>query len=408
MHLEDSGLIFDVTRQPPARRAASFVGLCPLASGTVLCSFQVGPRKHAIGSTLAVCRSDDGGRTWRELPAEFQTTLAPEEGDRSDLPRSGPADASHKSDLSPSSCRERLVPGSLAAGEIVEVGPDRLLLLATWFDRTEPDRPLFDPETEGILHSRQFAAESRDGGLSWSAWREVPTPGLAGCSLTGPVLRWPDGTIGLAFESYKEFDDPRPARHAAWLMVSTDGGATFGPPLLVAQHPEHAVYYWDQRLAAGPRVGELVAMFWTHDLAERRDLTVHLRRTTVDDLRAPAAQPAATSIRGQIAAPLAMDDGRLLAFVVDRAGPSTMKLWLSADGGRTWPPHDALVVYAHDERAMLSQGQAEIDFKQYWDDMVRWSFGHPAIRRLDEDRVLLAWYAGPPDRMSVHWARVRV
>ena len=31
-----------------------------------------------------------------------------------------------------------------------------------------------------------------------------------------------------------------------------------------------------------------------------------------------------------------------------------------------------------------------------------------AIRRLSDDRLLLAFYAGSPERMSIHWARVRV
>jgi hypothetical protein len=65
------------------------------------------------------------------------------------------------------------------------------------------------------------------------------------------------------------------------------------------------------------------------------------------------------------------------------------------------------VVHTHDERAALSQGRENIDFKQYWEDMGKWSFGHPALRRLTDGRLLLAWYAGSPDRMSLHWARVR-
>lgn len=56
----------------------------------------------------------------------------------------------------------------------------------------------------------------------------------------------------------------------------------------------------------------------------------------------------------------------------------------------------------------MSQGKENIDFKQYWEDMGKWSFGHPAIRNLGGGRVLLAWYAGTPEAMSVHWARVRV
>jgi hypothetical protein len=126
------------------------------------------------------------------------------------------------------------------------------------------------------------------------------------------------------------------------------------------------------------------------------------------DAQRGADAPRATTIPGQIAAPLRLDDDRLLAFVVDRGRPGTMTLWCSPDDGTNWPLADRLVVYTHDERAAVTQGRENIDFKQYWEDMGKWSFGHPAIRPLDDQHVLLAWYAGTPDRMSLHWARVRI
>ena len=92
MRVEERGVIYDASCQPDGRRVASFVGLCPLDSGSFLCTYQVGPCKHAPSSTLGFCRSDDGGRTWRELPVRLESTL---DG----------------------------IPGSLAAGEIVEVEP---------------------------------------------------------------------------------------------------------------------------------------------------------------------------------------------------------------------------------------------------------------------------------------------
>ena len=374
--LEDRGLIFDATQQPPEGRIACFTSLCPLRSGTILCGFQNGPGKHAVTSTVRLCRSVDGGQSWTLLPVRFET-------------------------------RWEAVPGSLAAAELVEIRPGRLLLVATWFDRSDPDRLLFDPVTEGILKSRQLLAVSQDEGNTWSAWRELSTGVLKGCSLTGPILRWNDGTIAVPLESFKEYDDPRPGRHGAWLLVSHDGGESFSPPLLVAQHPEHKIYYWDQRLCAGASPGELTALFWTHDLAEKRDLAVHLRRAVVTGETIISAPIGATPIPGQIAAPLRLDDGRLLAFVVDRGRPGTMTLWCSPDGGASWPANDRLVVYTHDEQAATTQGRENIDFRQYWEDMGKWSFGHPAIRPLADNRVLLAWYAGTPDCMSLHWTRVR-
>jgi hypothetical protein len=374
--LEDQGLIFNSAEEPRQRRIACFTSLCLLRSGTILAGFQNGPTKNAPDSTVRLCRSTDAGGTWQLLPGEFETRLGG-------------------------------ISGSLAAAELVESAPGRLLLFATWFDRSDPQRPLFDPVTEGILKSKQLLSTSTDDGLTWSNWREVSTGDLKGCSLTGPVLQWSDGRIAVAFESFKEFDDPLPGRHAAWLLVSRDAGETFAPPLLIAQHPEHKVYYWDQRLCAGPDPGEFTALFWTHDLVEQRDVDIHLRHGKVCDDAIIAGEIRETTVPGQIAAPLQLDDGRLLAFVVNRGRPGTMTLWCSPDRGATWPAADRLVVYTHDERAAITQGQACIDFKQYWEDMGKWSFGHPAIRMLDDRHLLLAWYAGSPDCMSLHCARVR-
>jgi len=292
---------------------------------------------------------------------------------------------------------------------MVGVEPGRILLFSTWFDRSLPDRPLFNPVTEGILRSQQLVAESTDEGSTWTSWRELPTGELTGCATTGPAIAWPDGTVAYAFESFKEYDDPRPAPHGSWLLVSRDGGRTFGSPWRVAQDPAAQTYYWDQRLCAKSEPGEFVAMFWTHDRAQRRDLNVHQLQVAMNEHPGGAPQlPAVTSLPGQIAAPLWLDDRRLLAFVVDREPPCTMTLWQSRDGGATWPTELALRIYEHDERAALTQGRDNVDYAQFWEDMGKWSFGHPAIRRLDERRALVAWYAGTPHEMSIHGAQVEL
>ncbi len=377
MHILDRGLVYDASPQPADRRIAFFSGLCVLRGGSILCVFQVGSGKHSPDSTLGLCRSRDGGATWQELSTRFETIV---DG----------------------------TPGSLSAGAVVESGPGQLQLLATWFDRSDPERPLFDPATEGILHSKLLHAVSDDEGDTWSRWKQLPTPGLTGCSTTGPVVEWADGRLACAFESYKQFDDPSPARHGAWIIASRDAAGTYGPPLLVAQDPRDEIYYWDQRLCPTGQPGEFVGLFWTHDRANQRDLNVHLRRATVIGDAIQCGPIQSTTIQGQIAAPLVLDDGRLLAFVVDRNRPGTMKLWVSRDMGHTWPPDECLLIHEHDERAAVTQATDNVDFAQYWEDMGKWSFGHPAIRRLDERRVLLAYYAGTPEAMSVHWVRVDV
>lgn len=375
--IESAGLVYDAREHKPQRRIAFFPSLCPLADGSILAGFQAGPAKNAATGTIRLARSADGGRSWSVMPCEFDTSFAG-------------------------------ITGSLGCAEMVEAEVGRVLLFATWLDRSDPIRPFFDPVTEGILHSKTLVATSADGGRTWGRWQELAMHGLRGCSLTGPILHWRDGTIAVAFESFREFDDPDPRHHAAWLIASHDGGRTFSPPLLVAEHPDHAVYYWDQRLCTGSEVGSFTGLFWSHDLVGKRDLTVHMRRARLHGGTTTAAAPAPLPIPGQIAAPLELADGRLLAFVVDRGRPGTMTLWSSPDGGLTWPDHDRLVVHVHEERAAVSQRGKEIDFAEYWEDMGKWSFGHPVLRPLADGRLLAAWYAGTPQCMSIHWARISV
>lgn len=378
MAVRETGRILDTSAKGAEEGVAFFTALCVLQSGEILAVCQLGPAKHAPSSTLRLCRSTDGGRHWTEESHRFSANWQGK-------------------------------PGSYGAGELVEVSSDRLLLFATWFDRSEPERPLFDPVTQGILKSKQLVAVSHDSGHTWSDWTAIDTGELRGCAMTGPILHWPDGTLGFAFESFKEFDDPRPGHHAAWLKLSRDGGRTFGPAQQVARHPENSIYYWDQRLCCGPGVNEFSAFFWTHDLVSQKDLTVHRRQGSVDSTGRLHVQPLIDSqIPGQIAAPLWWDDQHLLVFVVDRHRPGTMSLWGSSDKGHTWPADQRLIVYTHDEQAALSQGHEGIDFNQYWEDMGRWTFGHPALRRLPDGLLLVAWYAGSPQRMSLHWARLEV
>lgn len=376
MHILRRSTVYSAEGRPPAERIAFFTSLCRLRSGTVLAGFQLGRAKHAADATARLCRSRNEGADWHELPYRFETRIDGE-------------------------------PGSLSGAEMIEVEPGRLLLFSTWFDRSIPDRPLFNPATEGILRSRLLCCESNDEGDTWTAWRELPTGALRGCAMTGSPVAWGEGLLAFAFESFKEYDDPGPGPHGSWVIVSRDGGRTFGPPWRVAQDPRGAVYYWDQRLAATDRAGEFVSLFWTHDRAGKRDLEVHRLRTSLLEHPDGAPRlPEPTNIPGQIAAPLWLGGERWLAFVVDRERPANMTLWSTDDDGRTWPAGRALRVYEHDERAVLSQGRENVDYAQFWEDMGKWSFGHPAIARLDERRALVAWYAGTPDAMSIHSAQI--
>jgi len=122
----------------------------------------------------------------------------------------------------------------------------------------------------------------------------------------------------------------------------------------------------------------------------------------------PNASTTATGICGQIAAPIPLADGRLLAFYVHRRAPGSMRLVLSEDAGATWDTAHELVVY--DSTAGRERGvDDEHEYSQYWDDMNAWTFGHPAGVALADGSVLLAYYGGPHNKcLSARWARITV
>jgi len=370
----DTGLVYDASQAEPHERIAFVCGLYRASSGRIFSTCQLASAKSAPDSHLGLARSRDHGKTWQRLPANIASDFAG-------------------------------IPGSIAGGELTEVEPGRLLLVSTWYDRSDPDRPLFDPVTEGLLKSKILKAFSTDDGETWSAWEEVPLHGLTGAAVSGGLLHWSDGSIGIPFESFKHFDETDHRPQAAWILRSFDGGQTFPHLTPVASDPSGRISYWDQRLCAGPRPGEYLGLFWTHDRELKSDLSVHGKQGRDDEAPSPE-RPLPTGMEGQISAVTFLPDGSALACVVNRNRPATLSLWHSSDGGKTWPANAKTVVYDHEEKARLSQGASDIDFAQYWEDMGRWTFGHPALLALSDHEILLTYYAGSPGALNIHWALI--
>ncbi len=370
--IRKSGLIHDATAARPDERIAFVCGLYRASSESIFASCQLASAKSAPDSHLGLFRSRDHGLTWQRLPAQLPTSFQD-------------------------------IPGSIAGGELMEVAPDRLILVSTWYDRSDPERPLFDPVTEGLLKSKILKTFSDDDGETWSAWEEIPLHGLTGAAVSGGLLGWPDGSIGVGFESFKHYDEEVGNPHAAWILRSFDRGASFPELSQVASDPAGMISYWDQRLCATTEPGEYLGLFWTHDRNVKADLTVHGKLGRCGESIATNL-PRPTGIEGQISGVTILADRSAIACVVNRNDPATISLWHSLDGGHTWPSESELTIYNHTEMAKLSQGASDIDFAQYWEDMGRWTFGHPAVLALSPGETLVTYYAGAPGVLNMHWA----
>lgn len=188
-------------------------------------------------------------------------------------------------------------------------------------------------------------------------------------------------------------------------MISADQGQTFHGPHRLCQDPAHELYYWDARLTPGSAPDSWISLYWTHDQPNQRDLTVHAQQGTFTANGVVPGPVQRTGITGQISAPLCLDAQCWLAVVVNRELPGTIAVWQTRDAGTRW--REALIVYSHAER-LSAKPSAGASVAEIWENIGKWGFGHPAIRRLGANQLLITWYAGDAGGMSIHWARVKL
>ena len=95
----------------------------------------------------------------------------------------------------------------------------------------------------------------------------------------------------------------------------------------------------------------------------------------------------------------------MFAAYVHRNDPPSLRAVLSDDFGKTWTAADELVFYESGAGVEAGRGGTR-DLRQMWEDMGRWTFGHPACRQLPSGEIMVAYYAGDSSAMGIHWVKI--
>jgi hypothetical protein len=372
VRIVDHGVVYDATAAPRHRRFCAFTNTTVLSDGRILVSFHAGSAKESPDENVLMRISADGGRTW-EAACDGLPPLVVE---------------------------GKL--GSWHHGRVAELAPGHLLGAFWWLDRSDPSRPMINPETTGTLPNRIFLMDSFDAGRTWVNRREVDTRPFPSVALMGASLLLAGGSIAVVSEAWKSYDDASYGEHSAILTISHDGGQTFDPSVVVAHDPANRLLFWDERLAVDPESGRLVGMFWTHDRAAGQDRDAHIAWGAPDGRS--WSYPTDAGFAGQIPRPLVLAGGRLLCVYVHRHWPPSLRAVLSPDFGATWDAADELVFYEHAAGAQAGM-DGKRDFADYYADMRVWSFGHAEPDLLPDGSVFVAFYAGDAQSLSIRWVR---
>ena len=82
------------------------------------------------------------------------------------------------------------------------------------------------------------------------------------------------------------------------------------------------------------------------------------------------------------------------------------RFWTVNNYGKTWNREEELTIY---EIAHPEAGMDGVNYGEFWNAMGVWTFGHPAGLEIEENTVLLIYYAGHDEtQLSLRWTRVSV
>ena len=374
INIIDRGVIFKGEKDTD-QQSCAFPGICVLPGGRWIGSCRAAPAKKSSGGQHGLLSwSDDEGRTWR---APFSPFVPPSING---------------------------MPGLFRGAYITAFSENRLIAVLCWVDHSDPSLPYFNEETEGLLGTRIFFAESRDEGVTWSAPElmdtsplNMPTP------ITGPVLLLSNGDLACQFELNKDYYDTSEWRHASVLMFSKDGGSSWPEHAIVSRDPDNRIFYWDQR----PGVladGRILDLFWTYDNQAALYRNIHARES-LDNGRT-WSEMWDIGVPGQPAPPVSLPDGSLVMVYMDRTNTPAVKARISEDNGRTWAGGTETEIYL---AGTSSQTWKKGSMQDAWAEMSEFSLGLPTAARLQNGDILVAYYAGTgTDKTDVQWARIRV
>jgi sialidase-1 len=266
-------------------RQAIFPGIVQLPGGELLAMFSIGQAFDAADMRSYVSRSADGGRSWSAPVRMNSAETTPEES-------------------------ESFKPLLLSDGTLLAAG--------YVFVRPTPLTPVVDPATFALLPLRNKVSRSSDGGHTWSVPEYFSVEGQP-LELSGPAIQLASGRVVAATAPFHLGK----TGHAGWIIASDDKGVSWRKLSEFYRSPDGNVASWECRLAEiSP--GTVAVIFWAYDNASGANLANHV---VVSDDGGESFGPAIdTGIRGQASNILALEGERVLTIHAHREAPVGLML----------------------------------------------------------------------------------
>ena len=359
-----------------ARRSFATPTSCRLRTGEILCVYRIGREKHSRDGIFAAQRSADDGRSWSE-PITIYDGM------------------------------QRSVPESVHAGAVCEARDGTVLAMFTAVEAKDPDAYIFS-EAGRQLEQRFYVVRSVDGGRTWAEPKLITVPHTPPLRYlnTRPLLL-PDGDLLIPIEvttgtknevvmigrysvAAGEFTSVVPCAQDA------TGQMDFGDPKLV-RLPDGSILLW--------------LWAWVH----ATEATVQAHVCVSSDEGRSWSNPRATELRVQNSALMPLSEDRVIVAGNVRVPPEGIRLWASADGGRTWNAREMFQLWdARQHRitgtAMDPSASSDRDptTGKLWESLPGFTFGTPDLVRTGDGTLVLTYYVMADGFAEVRACRFRI
>ena len=371
LKLIDSGAIYINPAPGYWCNFASHSHVVQLSREELLCTFQRGQALYSTDSRLFQARSRDGGRTWVEEGLLHDPT-----GDDRPFSYHGPF--------------------------VSRMQDQSLVVNAIRWDRSDPNKPLFNEKTGGILTSDTLLLRSMDGGSSWSTLQVLDLGNERVVTPSGPIVPLAYGRWFLPCDEWHDFDDPAPYRPRTIAFFSSDVGKTWTDPVVFGDGARIGKGFWHGRIIR-LRDDRLFTLFWSADIRSGEPLSLHYCFGTLDGHRWSNPEP--TGIPGQTNWPVDLGNGWMAAiYTVREAQTPGLFAVLSGDGGKTWDLNNRVPIWDATGRDKIGINAPD-SYPRSHDTI---SFGAPNAILLEDGDILFSFWCTEVSVTHIRYARLRL
>ena len=348
-------------------RHGFFPGVIQIPSGELLALFVRGEAFESPDQATWVSRSLDLGRTWHLQGPLYDKSVDP------------------------------IVTSDYLKPQLLRDG--RLIALGYSFQRHDPEAPIADEKTDGILPGEDIVSFSSDLGHSWSVPRVIPrsTPELL--EIPSRCLQLRSGDIVATAGLFKMPDGTNPSGQFGVLWRSTDGGETWNDDVHFFETPDRSIAAYESHLCE-MQEGRLVAICWAYNIAGRTHLPNQI--TVSHDGGYSWSEPLDTGHSGQAANLLWLGGERLMSIHCHRGEDPGLVVRLIDFRDDRWRVLEEKVIWGR------GVGQQSREGQRFHELAKSLRFGQASLLQLSNGEILATHWAVEDGQGKILTHRLRL